>query len=151
MKSSAMVLFQLLTVDDNEPCICQLLLIILLLQFHNGIRDCHYLYCLAILLPERSPWKRLYKNTNPESFLHMTGLTRGSFASLVNYFIDFEDIVYRCSCRHGRPLSLSPDGHLGLLLFYLGSKMQYRHLCLIFGITPSVCSRAIYMMLRRMV
>ncbi len=29
--------------------------------------------------------------------------------------------------------------------------MQYRHLCLIFGVTPSLCGRAINMMLRRMV
>jgi hypothetical protein len=29
--------------------------------------------------------------------------------------------------------------------------MKYRHLCLIFGITPTVCSRVINMMLKRMV
>jgi hypothetical protein len=146
-----MVLFDWLTDNDDQPRICQLLLIILLLQFHNGIRNPHYLHSLAILSPERLSWKRLYKSTNPESFLHMTGLTRGAFASLLDYLFDLEDILYPCSCRCRRPLSLSPNKYLGLLLFYLGSKMQYRHLCLIFGVTPSVCCRGINMMLRRMV
>jgi hypothetical protein len=95
---------------------------------------------LAILELQHSPWKKLYKNADPTSFLHMTGLTRGAFASLLDYLFDLEEITYRCRC--GWPLSLSPDGYLGLLLFYLGSKMQYMHFCLIFGIAPFVCSRA---------
>ncbi len=53
--------------------------------------------------------------------------------------------------RRGRPRSLFPDGYLGLLLFYLGSSMNYKHLCIIFGITPSVCSRAINWMLKKTV
>jgi hypothetical protein len=104
---------------------------------------------LALLAPEHSPWKKLYKNADAASFLHMTGLTRGAFVSLLDYLFDLEEIPY--CCRHGRPLSLSPNGYLGLLLFYLGSKMQYRHMCIIFGVTPSVCARAINMMPRRTV
>jgi hypothetical protein len=79
-----MVLFQWLTDNDNQPHIHQLLLIILLLHFHNCIHYRHYQHCSAILLPERSPWKKLYKNADLESFLHMTGLTRGAFASLLD-------------------------------------------------------------------
>jgi hypothetical protein len=142
-----MELFQWLTDNYYQPHICQLLLIILLLQCHNSIHNCHYLHCLAILSSECSPWKKFYENANAESFLYMICLTRGAFASLLDYLFDLEDIVYHC--RGGRPLSLSPDGYLRLLLFYLGSKMQYRHLCHIFGITPSIGGRAINMMLRR--
>jgi hypothetical protein len=148
-KSSTMVLFQWLTEDDNEPLFPQPLLIILLLQCHNSIHDRHYLHHLAILALEHLPWKKLYENADATSFLHMTGLTHGTFASLLDYLFDLDEIAYCHRCRW--PLSLSPDGYLGLLLFYLGSKMQYRHLCLIFGITPSVCSRAINMMLGRTV
>ncbi len=151
IKLSTMGLFQWLTDNDNQPCICQLLLIILLLQFYNGIHDHHYLHCSAIFLLERSPWKKLYHNANAESFLHMTGLIHGAFAPLLDYLFDLEDIVYPLSRIRGQPLLLSCDGYLGLLLFYLGSKMKYRHLCLFFGITSSVCGRAINMMLRRMV
>jgi len=40
------------------------------------------------------------------------------------------------------------DGHLGLLLCYLGSQMNLKWLCLIFGITPSACSRILKYILR---
>jgi hypothetical protein len=144
-----MVLFNRLTDNDNEPPLHQLLTITLSLHYHNSIRNCHYLHCLAILELQHSPWKKLYENGDTTSFLHMTGLTRRAFGSLLDYLFDLEEIASCYRCR--RPCSLDPDGYLGLLLFYLGSKMQYRHLCLIFGITLPVCSRVISMMLKRMV
>ncbi len=79
----------------------------------------------------------------------MTGLNREAFGSLLYYLFDLDHIAN--VRRRGRPPLLSPDGLLGLLLFYLGSTMDYKHLCMIFGITPSVCSRAINMMLKRVV
>ena len=42
-------------------------------------------------------------------------------------------------------------GILGCSFFYLESTMQYKHLCLIFGLTPTVCGKAINWMLRRTV
>ena len=140
-----MVLFD----DDDEPPLHRVLVIILLLLYHNSLRNRHYLHRSAILEPQRSPWKKLYKNGDSKSCLHMTGLTRRAFGSLLDYLFDLEEIISRC--RRRRPRSLEPDGYLGLLLFYLGSKMQYGHLCLIFGITPSICSHVINMMLKRMV
>ncbi len=151
-KSSTMVLFQWLTDDDNEPCLHQFLLIILLLHYHNSICNRHYLHCSAILDPQRSPWKKLYKNADMTSFLHMMGLTHGAFASLLDYLFDLEEMDI--CCRWGRLCSLSLNGYLGLLLFYLGNKMKYEHLCLIpyFWHHPkTICSWAISMMLKRMV
>ncbi len=49
------------------------------------------------------------------------------------------------------PCLLGSEGYLGLLLFYLGSTMNYKHLCRIFGITPLVCSRGINWMLKTIV
>jgi hypothetical protein len=140
-----MVLFD----DDNEPPLHQVLIIILLLLYHNSLCNHHYLHRLAILEPQRSPWKKLYKNRDSKSFLHMTGLTHHAFGLLLDYLFDLEEITSCYRCR--QPCSLDLDGYFELLLFYLGSKMQYRHLCLIFGITPSVCSHVINMMLKRMV
>jgi hypothetical protein len=40
---------------------------------------------------------------------------------------------------------------LGLLLFYIGSTMGMKHLCMIFGITPSTCSEIISKMLTKVV
>ena len=79
----------------------------------------------------------------------MTGLTQPTFAMLLDYLFDLEDIVHRR--RHGCPRLLGPEGCLGLLLFYLGSTMNYKHLCMLFGVTPSVCSRVINMMLKKVV
>jgi hypothetical protein len=76
-------------------------------------------------------------------------LTRCAFGLLLDCLFDLKEIA---SChRRGRHCSLDPDGFLELLLFYLGSKMQYGHLCLIFGITLSVCSLVINTMLNRTV
>jgi hypothetical protein len=58
----------------------------------------------------------------------------------------------RCHRRQrGRQWSLSAEGQLGLLLFYLGSTMPYKHLYMLFGITPSACSRIINKMIDRVV
>ncbi len=129
---------------DNEPPLHRVLIIILLLLYHNSLRDCHYLHWSAILEPQHSPWKKLYNNGDSKSFLHMMVSTHCAFGSLLDYLFDLEEIP---SCyRRRRPCWLDPDGYLGLLLFYLG-KMQYGHLCLIFGITPSICSHVINVML----
>jgi hypothetical protein len=70
-----------------------------------------------------SPWRKLYEHADNSSFLHMTGLNRHAFRLLLEYLFDDDEIVPRR--RRGRPHSLGPDGYLGLLLFYLGSTMQY--------------------------
>jgi hypothetical protein len=79
----------------------------------------------------------------------MTGLNRHAFKCLLWYLFDDDEILSRR--RRGRPCSLGADGYLGLLLFYLGSTMQYKHLCLIFGLTPTVCGKGINWILRRSV
>jgi hypothetical protein len=78
----------------------------------------------------------------------VTGLNRRAFVMLMEHVFDLEALA-RC-CR-GRPCLLGPEGYLGFLLPYLGSTMNYKHLCLIFGITPSVCSRGINQMLKKIV
>ena len=136
-------------VDAANRRLQRILLVILLIQFHNNIRYRHYLLRPAIVDPRQSAWKNLYENADPTSFLHMTGLTCDAFRALLDYLFDVEDII---QCRRcGRPRSLGPDGYLGLLLFYLESTMNNEHLCLIFGITPSVCSRALNWMLQKTV
>ena len=92
-----MMLFQF--VDDNAKRLRRLLLLILLIHFHNNIRDRHILFCPALVQPLDSPWTKLYQSADPESFLHMTGLTQPTFAMLLDYLFDLEDIVHRR--RHG--------------------------------------------------
>ena len=139
----------LLQIEEDWRRLEMVLLVVLLLQYHNSIRNRHYLHRSAIVQPQESPWMKLYMSADDSSFLHMTGLNRQSFAELLEYIFDLDAIVH-CR-RRGRPRSLRPDGYLGLLLIYLGSMMTDKYLCLIFGITPSVCNRAINSMLKRIV
>jgi hypothetical protein len=46
-----------------------------------------------------------------------------------------------------RPQLMPPTAQLSLYLIYIGSTMGIKHLCLIFGITPTVCSRVINQMM----
>ena len=48
----------------------------------------------------------------------------------MEYIFDLDELTPR---RRGRPRLLGPDGYLGLVLFYMGSTMTNKHLCLIFG------------------
>jgi hypothetical protein len=134
---------------ESDRRLNRILLLILLLQYYNSIRDRHYLHRQAVVVPREAPWRKLYESAEDSSFLHLTVLNRHAFRSLLEYLFDDDKIVPRRRC--GRPCSLGPDGYLGLLLFYLGRTMQYKHLCLIFGLTPSVCRKAINWMLRRTV
>jgi hypothetical protein len=110
-----MVLFDWLTRDDRDDSLLhQVLLIVLLLQYHNSIHDRHMLHCSAILLPQFSPWKKLYKSADASSFLHMTGLTCHAFGSVLDYLFDLEEEITHCHRRRWQR-SLSPDGYLGLL------------------------------------
>lgn len=127
----------------------QVLLVVLLIQYHNSIRSRSFLLREAVVDPNLSPWRKLYDHGDSNSFLHMTGLTRSAFRSLLDYLFDLDAIVRHR--RRGRPRSLGPDGELGLLLFYLGSTMTVKHLCLIFGVVPSVCRRVIHLMVKKAV
>ncbi len=142
--TSTMVLFDF--VEDNQQRIRHILLIILLIHHHHNIWDRHCLW-LAIVHPSESPWRRLYDRADEASFLHMTGLNRRAFVMLMDHMFDLEALA--CRCR-GHPCLLGPEGYLGLLLFYLGSTMNYIHLCHIFGIAPLVCSCGINGMLKKM-
>jgi hypothetical protein len=53
--------------------------------------------------------------------------------------------------RRGRPELLHPTAQLGLLLFFIGSTMGIKHICLLFGVVPSVCSKIIIKMLHLVV
>lgn len=120
--------------------------LVLLACYHNSLRVRSYLLRAALVPPSLSPWRKLYDEGDSSSFLHVTGLTREAFDLLLNVVIPPGHTMRRR--RRGRPWSLPPDGMLGLLLCYLGSQMTIKWLCLIFGITPTPCSRILKKILR---
>jgi hypothetical protein len=112
--------------------------LVLMACYHNSLRIRSYLLRAALVPPFLSPWRKLYDEGDSSSFLHITGLTRVAFDSLLYVVIPPGHSMHRQ--RRGRPWSLPPDGVSGLLLCYLGSQMTIKCLCLIFRITPLPCS-----------
>ena len=115
-----------------------LALVLSLCAYSNSIRDHTWLYCEAILPPSKAPWNHLFLHSNHLSFLLMTGLTREAFDML-------HDILkppgHPSLPKHGGcKWSLTSEGQLGLFLFYICSTLNYKYLCLIFGVTPNACS-----------
>jgi hypothetical protein len=92
-----MVLFDFIDDDDiqRQRRLRQVLLMVLLLQFHNNIRDRHILSRSAIVQPIESPWKRLYERGDDESFFHLTGLNRRAFRMLMEYIFDLDEFTRR--------------------------------------------------------
>jgi len=113
----------------------------------NNIRNRHYLTRSAILLPKFAPWRHLLKHGDSLSFLELTGMTRECFMMLHAEIRKLEPFRRRLNRRKGRPKLLSLKDEIGLVLFYLTSHLRTKHLCLMFGIVPSVCNDTINRML----
>jgi hypothetical protein len=84
----------------------------------------------------------------------MTSYTREAFNMLLEDLFNMRRnrrrLIY-CRKRRGRPPLLAPEDQLGLVLFNFGSTMQLKFLCMIFGITPLVCSHVMRHMLKHIV
>jgi hypothetical protein len=124
-----------------------LCLFVLLVHASNSAQNRTKLYHCALLLLPESPWAKLYYHGDALSFLTMTGMTRHTFRLL--HGVLFEGLQQRTG--HGQPQLMDPNAELGLFLFFIGSTMGYKHLCLIFGCTPTVCSRVFNKMLKLLV
>jgi len=102
------------------------------------------LHRCALLSHHESLWAKLYRCGDASSFLTVTGLSRQRF-----YFL--HDLLFLGHQPQrsgwGRPQLMHSSAQLGLFLFNIGSTMRIKHLCLIFGITPSTCSEILNKML----
>jgi hypothetical protein len=132
---------------QQEWQIKMLMLIILLVKYHNSIHDRTYLLRAVVLHPSLSPWRHLYDHGDDTSFLHLTGLTREAFIVLQDILFPPEPPNEFGQRPPGRPELLDNSSSVGLLLFYIGSTMTYKHLCIIFGIVHTQCSNYIQDML----
>jgi hypothetical protein len=57
--------------------------LVLMACYHNNLRVCSYLLQAAFVPPYLLPWCKLYDKGDSSSFLHITGLTREAFDSLL--------------------------------------------------------------------
>ena len=122
----------------------QVVLLLACINYWNKIRVKPNLQHCSIVMPHQSAWQHLYKNADSRSFKLMTGLLQDVFQKLMDTLSSRS--TWSISCT-GRTNSLSPSTELGFFLFYIGSTMSLKHLCLIFGKTPAVCSHSLKEML----
>lgn len=130
--------------DDEDDDMIFVMTILTGVMWYNSVRNRSKLTRSAVLQPSMSPWQHLYTNGDDSSFLEMTGFNKISFMCLETCI--FEEVPVQRSA--GRPRSLDNSGYLGLFLFYVGSQMKTKHLCLIFGIIPSTANSIIVWMLK---
>ena len=118
------------------------------IHIFNSMRDRHYLTRSAILLPKLSPWRHLLRHGDDISFLELTGMSRPCFMLLYKEIQKLGPIRNRLRRRRaGRPKMLTLKDEIGLLLFFLTSHLKTKHLCLMFGVVPTVCNDTIRRML----
>jgi hypothetical protein len=129
--------------ENEEDLWCLVVLVIVL--YYNSMRERSHLTRSAIQHPKLSPWARVYSNADDKSFLELTGMTRAAFYTLEALYFPSEIHVRK---KRGRPRLLNTNSQLGLLLFYLNSTMKIKHLCLLFGVTPSTACEIINNMLK---
>lgn len=114
-----------------------------LIYYYNSLRNRHYLTRSAVGSPRESPWRTVYLKADENSFLDLTGFTRYAFNELLQVLFEEEQLELRIKRKRGRPSMILPADKLGLFLFYVGSRMQIKYLCLLFGLTPSTVSEII--------
>jgi hypothetical protein len=121
-----------------------LLLIICAIVYYNSLRNRSSLLRKAIIPAKWSSWRYLRYNGDDSSFLNLTGMTQPAFNQLVT-------IVFHNESKHiiGRYPQLDEFDQLGLLIMYLNSPLELKHLSLLFGIVPSSASMIIKKMLRK--
>ena len=130
-------------VADDDEDLTTVAFIFAAAHWYNSLRNRSRLTRSAVLLPHVSPWNRLLNNGDDGSFLEMTGFSRPAFNELRSVLILDEENIR----RPGRPQLLDTTGQLGLYLFYVGSQMKSKQLCLLFGVVPSAANLVILRMI----
>ena len=125
--------------DIVDDPVFQLLVCLIAIKEYNDARERHNLHRSALLNPENSPWTRLLKHADQDSFLNITGFTRKAFYKLYKALWTAEEraeFYDRESTRTGRKVSLKLIDRLGLYIYYVSSRMRYKDLAQLFGILP---------------
>lgn len=101
---------------------------------YNSLRRRTKLTRSGIVHPNNSAWRKLLKDGDESSFITMTGFTKKVFKSLL--LILFPKKKRRI--EKGRPSIATISDKLGLVLLYLGSRMNLSQLSMLFGFSVAV-------------
>jgi hypothetical protein len=128
---------------DLEDDVLHMCILFLLIEHSNNQRRRHKLLRSGLLPPHLSLWHQLLHFGDNVSFLDVTGFSRPTFLVLETaLLVHWEPPARTCQNQ------LDFRGQIGLYLFYVGSRMQLKFLCLLFGIIPSCASAYINKMMK---
>ena len=128
----------------HQHRILAVLATVVIILWYNSLREQYYVRKRALVHPKFSPWTRLLNLGDEGSFITLTGFNFASFRLMVDIL---NPTVVEASNTAGRPSALDFVGQLGLFLFFCNSNLKIKHLCMLFGVVPSTCSRVITNML----
>lgn len=105
---------------------------------------------VALQAPKMSAWVTLFGSASDQALITLTGLDHTSFRYILNIFQPFYDgltpysrsgaIEKRSRAAAGRKRSMSACDCLGLALSWYRTRGSITVLCMLFGITNSVCA-----------
>ena len=128
----------------HQHRILAVLATVVIILWYNSLREQYYVRKRALVHPRFSPWTRLLNLGDEGSFITLTGFNFTSFRLMVDIL---NPTVVEASITACRPSALDFVGQLGLFLFFCNSNLKIKHLCMLFGVVPSTCSRVITKML----
>ena len=143
----------MLSVDSFENGIVCVAFLLGLVIVYNTSRERKKLSRCAILPTSASPWRKVLRDGDDQSFFVLLGMEKRTFLLLHSIVMPVETysveqqqnvgLEGRRRKAAGRPAKITSKDKLGLYLMFLNSRMNINELCLIFGVTPSNCSRVI--------
>lgn len=105
---------------------------------------------IALQLPYLSAWAKLYGSGSDQALISLTGFDHRSFRYILNNFATVYDrhtpysidgrIAVKRNSHLGRKRSMNASSCLGLSLAWYRTRGSIAILCLLFGITHSVCA-----------
>lgn len=120
--------------------------IVAVINAYKSLRRRYYITSAAIPPVKYSAWVNLFNSKDDQSFVCLTGFNYDAFMAL--HSILFDGFHRK---KTGRQENLNSFAKLGCVLLYLNSTLQPKHLCLLFGASPSTISRTITFMINLIV
>lgn len=135
----------------------RVLLVHMMSLYRHRMRMRHYITRESLLLPAKSPWRRLFESHVDGALVDTTGLTHKAFMSIHALFEKFFHATFAVRVgkrmtvhrsNRGRKPALNSIDALGLCLSWLNGTMREKHLVIYFAINQSMVSRYLNCALR---
>ena len=127
--------------------LCAAVLLIVLELERLKVRNRPRLSAKALVNCRLSPWIMLWNRGDDRDLMHVMGLDRKAFNTLLTPFTALYNkytmrgkVITSEKCYHGNRV-LSAPAVLGVVLHWLCSKAEEKYLCMLFGVTESTFNK----------